>query len=115
MRWAIVAALLTALAMIGSGCAVAPKNTLNTQGPDEEYQVENEIYIDQPFGEVWDLLVAELSKSFFVVNNIPVDCAVKYTAPRPSGGCPRERELRGHVCSGHEVTGTKENNLCCVK
>ena len=36
----------------------------------EPTHVDNELVIERPFSEVWDSLVKELAKSFFVINNV---------------------------------------------
>lgn len=54
------------------GCASAAKTTFLTTNPTD-HDVANEVLVEKPFEEVWDSLVAELSKSFFVVNNIAKD------------------------------------------
>lgn len=52
-----------------SGC-VAPGVTTDRFIESSEHTVVNEQYYDKDPGVVWDLLVRELSKSFFMINNI---------------------------------------------
>lgn len=52
-----------------SGCATQGVNSLKYQ-PGTPKQVQNEITVSKPYSEVWDKLVKELSKSFYVINNI---------------------------------------------
>lgn len=52
-----------------SGCATQGKNTSDyVQRPPTT--VVNEAVINQPYTQVWDKLVKELSKSYYVINNI---------------------------------------------
>ena len=51
------------------GCA-APGSSLRTYSPPTNYQVKNELTIARPSDEVWDKLVGQLAKSFYVINNI---------------------------------------------
>ncbi len=51
------------------GCAVPGKSTLLYQ-PPVKAKHNNEVFINRPFSEVWDELVKELAKSFYVINNI---------------------------------------------
>lgn len=52
-----------------SGCAMTAVSSLSYQGPTLA-KVENEAALAEPFSDVWDRLVRELSKSFFVINNV---------------------------------------------
>ncbi|MDI6688323.1 MAG: hypothetical protein QME06_08915 [Desulfobacterales bacterium] len=52
------------------GCAVAPYASIHYSEPTTIYEISNEKKIDKPFEEVWESLVKNLSKSFFVINNI---------------------------------------------
>jgi len=61
--------ILLIVSLLILGCATAPKSTLHVTKP-EPIVVENERYFDIPFDEVWQRLVADLSRSFFVINNI---------------------------------------------
>jgi hypothetical protein len=61
--------LVTVTAILQMGCATPGTSTLNTTAP-EVYEVTNELTIDDVFDSVWDRLVGELSKSFYVINNI---------------------------------------------
>ena len=50
-----------------AGCA---SSTYKYTLPNNDSQVETERLIPMPFNEFWDVYVAELSKTFFVINNI---------------------------------------------
>lgn len=52
-----------------SGCATQAKSTLNYTKPLERNN-KNEIVVNRPFENVWSGLIRQLSKSFFVVNNV---------------------------------------------
>lgn len=52
-----------------AGCATQGANTAKiTQ--KEPKQISNEVQVNEPYTQVWDKLVKELSKSFYVINNI---------------------------------------------
>lgn len=51
------------------GCATPGVNTMSYKKHDPK-TTTNEIQVDQPYSQVWDKLVRELSKSFYVINNI---------------------------------------------
>lgn len=56
---------------IVSGCAIQGISTFKyTDGLLSQAQVKNETVVSKPYSQVWDALVKELSKSFFVINNI---------------------------------------------
>lgn len=60
--------LLLALSML-SGCAVQGVNTLKYA--DSKFEpIKNEIQINEPYLKVWDALVRDLAKSFYIINNI---------------------------------------------
>ena len=59
--------ILTAIFI--SGCATQGVST-RKYIEDVPTQVKNEIIVPRPYTEVWDVMVKELSKSFFVINNI---------------------------------------------
>jgi len=76
-----------------AACATAPKTTAIVTEP-ATYTVANECYVDRPFAEVWDGLVAELAKSFFVINNIEkesriINLSFSTTAPEDYIDCGR--------------------------
>lgn len=52
-----------------SGCASQGINTLNYQ-EHKKVDVPNEITVNAPYSEVWDILVRDLAKSFYIINNI---------------------------------------------
>lgn len=54
-----------------SGCAVQGVSTLKyTDNLPSQVQVKNESIVSKSYSQVWDALVKELSKSFYVINNI---------------------------------------------
>ena len=61
---------LLALSSFLWGCAAIPHSTQYYIEPTTEYEIVTEKRIDKPFEEVWDGLVENLSKSFFIINNI---------------------------------------------
>lgn len=52
-----------------SGCATQGINSMKYT-PSAETKVLNEATVKKPYSQVWDGLVKELSKSFYVINNI---------------------------------------------
>ena len=52
-----------------SSCAMPGKSSY-VNSPPPEITIDNEMFIDRPFSEVWDELFKELAKSFYVINNI---------------------------------------------
>jgi hypothetical protein len=66
MCWRNIIILLLTLT---SGCATQGISTLRYSDPSP-VDVKNEIVVPQPFIEVWDGFVKELSKSFYVINNM---------------------------------------------
>lgn len=61
-------AILVALWVL-VGCATQGTSTVNYTPPNVS-SVANERMVERPHGQVWDELVGQLSKSFFVINNI---------------------------------------------
>ena len=61
--------LLFLFVFVFAGCAVIPQSYYQTLPPSIS-KIDNEIFIDRPFSDVWDELVKELAKSFYVINNI---------------------------------------------
>jgi hypothetical protein len=54
------------------GCATAAKTTFEYREPDP-IVISNEATVDDEFENVWDKLVRQLAKGFYVVNNIEKD------------------------------------------
>ena len=52
-----------------SGCAGFSKSTIEYYPPKAK-KIVNEIIIDKPFDSVWDKLISNLSKKYFVINNV---------------------------------------------
>jgi hypothetical protein len=52
-----------------SGCATQGVNSYKYTQPTS-YQIKNEIVVNKPYSQLWDEMVKEISKSFFVINNI---------------------------------------------
>lgn len=61
--------LLVVVTLTILGCAAAGTSTYHI-APPTEMKPQNEVVIDAPFEKVWDHLVGQLSKSFYVINNI---------------------------------------------
>lgn len=55
--------------LIISGCATQGVNSFNYTAPIP-VQIKNEGIVQKPYSQVWDGLVKEISKSFYVINNI---------------------------------------------
>jgi hypothetical protein len=58
--------------LLTTSCATAAKVSFQSTDPTEP-PVKNEVQIPEPVDVVWDRMVKQLSKSFFVVNNISKD------------------------------------------
>ena len=52
-----------------SGCATQGVNSMKYTEP-EMVKINNEITVDKPYSVVWDSLVKQISKSFYMINNI---------------------------------------------
>lgn len=78
-------ALLVFLVLFG--CATPKGKTTYDYSPPTELHFKHEAIIKKPFQDVWDMLVGELSRSFYVVNNIAKDSriiAISLSSARPS-------------------------------
>lgn len=62
-------AIIPFLAISISGCATQGQNTYEYIKGDQ-IKIVNEITVDSPYSQVWDMLVRDLAKSFYVINNI---------------------------------------------
>jgi hypothetical protein len=58
------------LALVLTAGCVTPGTSDYSYGPPDQSPVLNETLVDEPFEHVWDRLVGQLAKSFFVINNI---------------------------------------------
>lgn len=79
-----VRALAIGSALSLGACATAQ---VNYSAPAGVAAADNEIIVSKPFSQVWDRLVAELSKSFFVINNIEKDSRiinVSFSSSKPT-------------------------------
>jgi hypothetical protein len=65
--------VVMAIMFFVSGCAAAQGINTVKYDPPTPVKVKNEVVIAKPYAEVWDKLVKELSKSFYVINNINED------------------------------------------
>jgi len=61
--------LTVPLMSVLTSCATVGTSTFQSVAPPS-MQIENSVLLDKPFEEVWDKLVGQLSKSFYVINNI---------------------------------------------
>lgn len=68
MNYKVWLILISMVALI-SGCATQGVNT-NQHAEDAITKINNEIVVPKSTSEAWDILVKELSKSFYVINNI---------------------------------------------
>lgn len=69
-----------------SGCATQGVSKIDYKAPPTT-KVNNEIIVNKPYSQVWDKLVKELSKSFYVINNIDKESRVinlSFSANKPS-------------------------------
>jgi len=57
------------IGVAASGCATQGKSTTTYLKPTIS-EVKNEIDVTKSYAQVWDVLVKQLSKSFYVINNI---------------------------------------------
>ena len=64
-----IAATSLISAVMFSGCATQATSTFNYTKPSDKRHT-NEIIVNKPFETVWSGLIKQLSKSFFVVNNV---------------------------------------------
>lgn len=90
--------VLCSLAVLGA-CATQGTNTYN-YSPPTPVQVRNEITIGAPYGKVWDVLVRELAKSFYVINNIDKESRivnVSFTSTQPNDFIDCGRSSRTYV------------------
>jgi hypothetical protein len=62
-----VAAFVVTVAL--AGCATQGKNSFQYTEP-KQAPIRNEIQVNAPQPQVWDTLVRDLAKSFYVINNI---------------------------------------------
>lgn len=90
-----------------SGCATPGVNTYEYVKHDPK-SVTNEIQVDEPYGKVWDKLVRELSKSFYVINNIDKESRIinlSFSSQTPSDfvdcGMTHRRYKRGDESIGY--------------
>lgn len=57
------------VALLAAACAAPPRSTNQHINPVAE-EVTNEVSVEDDFDVVWDRLIAGLSRSFFVINNV---------------------------------------------
>jgi hypothetical protein len=69
-----------------TGCASQGTNNFNYT-PSATNHIDNEIQVTAPYSQVWDKLVRELSKSYFVINNIDKESRIlnlSFTTTEPT-------------------------------
>jgi hypothetical protein len=81
-------------------------STANYQAPSE-IRVENERTLPISFEQAWDLYVAELSKSFFVINNISkesriINVSFQTTTPSQFIDCGMSTRTSKHPATGEQ-------------
>lgn len=79
----ILIVAIIAIASSLSGCATSKASYI----PPAEQRIQNSKYSSQPYDQVWDQLVRQLSSDFFVINNIDKNSRLinlSFTAQKPS-------------------------------
>ena len=79
--------LLLSLALGLTTCATPGTSSLNYQEPKQE-TFKNETIVNKQFSDTWDVLVKELAKSFFVINNVEKASRiinVSFSTEKPEG------------------------------
>lgn len=61
---------LCSLPCLLAACASPGTSSTKYQSPAEVKTIPTERVVNKPFSDVWDILVRDLAKSFFVINNI---------------------------------------------
>ena len=69
MKSLIVTVTYVFLSIAVTGCATQGVNSYKYNEPIQ-VKVENETIVDIPYSSVWDRLVKQISKSFYIINNI---------------------------------------------
>ena len=64
--------VIASVPLVMLGCATAAKTTFDYREP-EQTAIGNEVAVDEEFENVWNRLVGQLAKGYFVVNNIEKD------------------------------------------
>ena len=87
-----------------AGCATSTHVYIQPQS----YQVETERVISIPFDKFWDMYVAELSKSFFVINNIEkesriINISFSASIPNEYIDCGRSNRTFSEPLIGNET------------
>ena len=96
-----------ALALISIGMLVGCASSGLTHIPPASYSVQTSKTIPSAFDDFWDLYVAELSKSYFVINNIEKESRiinVSFSSNNPEDYIDCGRSTR---TSKHPVTGSR--------
>lgn len=73
------------LAIALTGCATQGTST-NQYTDGVKQKIENELIVESPYAAVWDSLVKDLAKSFYVINNIDKESRiinVSFSSPDP--------------------------------
>jgi len=70
MRLKTKLTIIALYAVMITGCATPGTSTFNYAPPQNSTKIQNEVIVSKPFEVVWDSLVRELAKSFYVINNI---------------------------------------------
>ena len=68
MKYSVIAACIVGGTLL-SGCATQGKSS-SSLAQRTPAIISNELVVSQPYSQVWDKLVRELSKSYYVINNI---------------------------------------------
>lgn len=78
-----ISATLSAIVIGLAGCATSTMN----YAPPVDHKVQNSKFVARPFDAVWDSLVKELSRDFFIINNIDRNSRlinISFSSQRPS-------------------------------
>ncbi|MDO8652026.1 MAG: membrane lipoprotein lipid attachment site-containing protein [Undibacterium sp.] len=74
------------LVLILSGCATQGVSSFDYT-KKTPIEVKNELQLNQPYLQVWDKLIKELSKSFYIINNIDKESRIinlSFSSSKPS-------------------------------
>jgi hypothetical protein len=70
MRFWVRLIAIALSAAVAAGCATPGTSNIGYLPPENPTKMSNEVVVDKPFESVWDALVRDLAKSFYVINNI---------------------------------------------
>ncbi len=109
--------VVLAIVSFVSGCATTQGINTVKYDPPTPAKVKNEVVIVKPYKEVWNELVKELSKSFYVINNIDkkshiINISFNFNQPANYADCGKTHRsyTQGGSKEGfdYDVAGTSE-------